>query len=501
MLRLASVMGAAIVDVELKAAERFFSVKDDLDETVSRRLTEVFGETFPRARFLVSHHDYERTGSRGELLALVERARATGADAVKFVTTAHCASDALRVLHVLRDTVASGLPAIGLAMGEPGLPSRVLAGAAGGLLTFGTLDSAGGTAPGQPSLSDLCNVYDAKHVKPQSRVLGVVGDPVAHSRGPAIHNAALRVRFLRDVYVPFHVVDFDAFLREATSSGGLSIDGLSVTVPHKQAALAAASSVDAAARRAGAANTLVRERDGWSAHNTDVGAVVRAVKLGVARRSGALAADAPPSAADATSLKGTTLLVLGAGGAARALATGAVDAGARVIVANRTLSRAEEVARVANEGLAEPRAEAVSLEEVKAGRVRADVLANTTTIGMQPRIDESLLPAAEVAKFGVVFDAVYTPLRTKMLRDAEVRTLRAEGWRKTWRGEGGAERGAAGSGVGGRTEEREGGRNEGPRAGQGGADGGGFSLGGARAALLRAARGGRQEPLTPRSGT
>ncbi len=212
--------------------------------------------------------------------------------------------------------------------------------------------------------------------------------------------------------------------------------GFSVTIPHKEAALKCAdevrcmratptcarephmrpaqcadagpacgeprtsplhcTQVDPLAAQIGAVNTLVRRKDGTlKGYNTDSLAALNAIEAGLG-----------------ASVHGKSVLVVGAGGAGRAVAFGAAHRGARVLIANRNDERASALARDVG-------AEAVPWASLQAGDIQADVLANTTSVGMQPNVEETPVPAAALSKFKLVFDAVYTPLETRLLRDAK----------------------------------------------------------------------------------
>ena len=251
---------------------------------------------------------------------------------VKIATTARRVADARRALDLLALGREAGVPTIALAMGEAGLLTRVLAPKFGGFLTFGALSKGRESAPGQPTVGELRDMYRLPSQTAATRVFGVIGQPIGHSKSPAIHNAALAAAGVDAVYVPLLVDDLRSFL---DSFGDLpGFDGFSVTLPHKEAALALAAEAHPVARDIGAANTLVRRPaaagGGFAAYNTDWLAAVDAVQdaLGGCERS----------------LKGLTTVVVGAGGAARALAFGASERGARVVVVNRTRSRADELA-------------------------------------------------------------------------------------------------------------------------------------------------------------
>jgi 3-dehydroquinate dehydratase/shikimate dehydrogenase len=209
------------------------------------------------------------------------------------------------------------------------------------------------------------------------------------------------------VYVPLLVDDLPRFL---DAFGRADFHGLSVTIPHKGAALAAADSTDPLAAAIGACNTLVRQPDGtFRGYNTDCSAAISAIERAL------LAGGGGGSAGGAGSpLAGKRFVVVGAGGAGRALAFGAAAKGARVVVVNRSRQRAEELVAALPAGTAE----VAGWEELQAGRVRGDVLGNSTSLGMAPNVEETPVPAAALQGYQLVFDAVYTPLWTRLLRDA-----------------------------------------------------------------------------------
>jgi len=400
-LKLAMEVGAAYVDVEFLIAPVFMAAIR----------AEVERGTEYKTKIIVSSHDYTATASDGDLRKLVEAIRAVGADIVKFATTGQDISDGNRVLSIVKEASASG-PVIGLCMGEKGQATRILAPKYGGYLTFGALSPERQSAPGQPTIDQLKNLYRLDTQSADTKVLGIVGNPVSHSKSPAIHNGALCKSGLNDyVYIPLLVDDFDGFVRSLPDEDWV---GLSVTIPHKAAALAAAAEADEVASSIAAANTLVRlgNGKGFKAYNTDWLAAITSIEHAMTE-AGMTSGDSGEG--EGTSpLAGKTVVVLGAGGAGRALAFGAASRGASVIVANRTAAKAVELAEQLR-----PKGRGVSLDDLCSGKVGGDVLVNTTSVGMQPNDDESPVPEHVTAAFKVVFDAVYTPLQTKLLRDAE----------------------------------------------------------------------------------
>lgn len=186
-LKYAASLGAPFVDVELKAAALFFGGAGDIADA---------------CHVILSSHDYERTASEAELLALADRMWEAGADVVKIAQTARDVTDALAVLALLRRRKG---PTIALAMGERGVITRILAPKYGGFLTFGALGAGRESAPGQPTLAQLRTLYRLPHMGARTKVFGIVGNPVAQSKSPIIHNASFQMVSLMHCAVPVHI--------------------------------------------------------------------------------------------------------------------------------------------------------------------------------------------------------------------------------------------------------------------------------------------------------
>ena len=381
-LRSAADCGAHFVDLEFKLGpEKILSFKNE----------------FPATKVIVSDHNYEVTPPTADLVALVSSIKACGADVVKIATTAQSTGDAFRMLQLARNESSSGQATITLAMGEAGLPSRLLAPKYGAFLTFGALTAGSESAPGQPALSDMTQVYRLKHQTPDTLVFGVIGDPIKHSMSPVIHNAAFASQGLNAVYLPFlvhSVDDFMATFREHEFSG------CSVTIPHKEQVGRYCEEVDSVAGKIGAINTIIAANEGGEvvlrASNTDWVAAIAAIE-------GAMGGEG--------TLKGEGVCILGSGGTARALAFGALAKGAGMVtIANRTLSKAENLA-------GELGCEARSLADLEADEgLSGKVLINTTSVGMSgPNVEASPVTQGVVDRFDLVFDAIYNPLETRLL--------------------------------------------------------------------------------------
>ncbi len=225
----------------------------------------------------------------------------------------------------------------------------------------------------------------APSIDAQTRLYGIIGHPVRHSLSPAMHNAAFRERGVNAVYLAFDCRDVAAALAGVR---GLGIGGLSVTIPHKEAVMAHLDEVDPMARRIGAVNTVVNRDGRLLGLNTDWIGAVKALE-------------------EVTGLRGRRVVVLGAGGSARAVVAGLSQAGAEVHVANRTVERARELAqawRATWSGLDAP--------------LQGEILVNTTSVGMAPAVEAIPVPPQVAGRFGVVMDIVYSPLETRLLTAA-----------------------------------------------------------------------------------
>ncbi|XP_064972105.1 bifunctional 3-dehydroquinate dehydratase/shikimate dehydrogenase, chloroplastic-like isoform X1 [Musa acuminata AAA Group] len=414
-LLLAMELGADYVDVELKVAE-------DLVRLIDGKKPENF-------KLIVSSHNYQKTPSSEELGSLVAAIQASGADIVKIATTAVSVVDVTRMFQVL---VHCQVPMIGLVMGERGLLSRVLCPKYGGYLTFGTLGEGKASAPGQPTVSQLLHLYNIRQIGADTKLTGLIGNPVRQTKSHIFHNAAFKSAGFDAVYVPLLVDDLTAFLHAFSSPDSV---GFSCTMPHKEIAVRCCDAVDPIAKSIGAVNTIIRRpSDGkFVGHNTDYFGAISAIEDEL---RGALRYTYMETAArkdhilfslfhvtgsqglgkeeeTASPLAGRVFVVMGAGGAGKAIAYGAKEKGARVVIANRTYERARELAKqVGGQALPLSELENFHLED-------GMILANATSVGMQPNVGETPLAKRALGHYALVFDAVYAPKVTRLLREAE----------------------------------------------------------------------------------
>jgi 3-dehydroquinate dehydratase/shikimate dehydrogenase len=360
--------GARAVDVEIETAE-----------IVPERCAELRA----RAHLIISWHHFETTPP---LDPVIRRMRKVPADVYKVVSTARKPSDTGRILAAARQSPK--IPLVTLAMGETGFPSRVLSTALGSIFSYAAPAHVQGTAPGQVNARQMRTLYRIDKFTKAAKIFGVIADPVRHSISPHVHNRAFQSRRMDAVYVPLLVNqnqlrDFFQFAED------LPLSGFSVTIPHKRRILRYLDHVDPLAKRIGAVNTVVRKAGRWRGYNTDADAV-----------SGPLS--------KLMKLPKSTALILGNGGAARGAACALVDAGMKVSITGRNADRVRALARAVG-------AEAISHESAVAGHF--DVVINATPVGMWPHQNECPFEGKIPAE--VVFDMVYNPLETLLIRNAK----------------------------------------------------------------------------------
>jgi shikimate dehydrogenase len=223
-----------------------------------------------------------------------------------------------------------------------------------------------------------------------TQIYGILGQPVAHSLSPAMHNAAFRHLGLNAVYVAFPVTDLQ---KAVAGIRGLNIQGVSVTIPFKEEIIPLLDELDPHAARMGAVNTVVNRQGRLLGYNTDWLGALKALQ-------------------EKTAIAGEHFLILGAGGAARAIVYGILKERGRVTVTDLDAARAAALAR-------DFAVEAISLNTL--GQCPATVLVNATPVGMAPQVDDIPINPELLSHFRLVMDIVYRPLTTRLLKEAQAR--------------------------------------------------------------------------------
>lgn len=373
ILRKAADLGFQLVDLELQSVEALKA--NDLREL------------YDRVGLIISHHDFKATKNIDRQFKEMSK---YPADFYKVVSTATSLHDNVVMMKLLEENSGKH-EMVGLCMGEQGIISRVLGVRAGSIFTFGSAAKGEETAPGQVLAGELRDVYRIEMVDQATQVYGVAGDPVSHSLSPVMMNAAFRRETVNAVYLALHarsLKDLMACVRD------IPIRGLSITMPYKQDILSLLENSDPLTRQIGACNTLVRAADGkLYGFNTDVAGVIVPLEQRM-------------------NLAGIRVLIVGAGGVARAAAFGLKAKGAEVLLTNRTVEKGQTLAR---------QAKVKYMKRADVAKQQFDVIINATPVGMNNTKQSPLEEKELNTKY--VFDLVYTPAETRLVKMARAKNI------------------------------------------------------------------------------
>lgn len=375
ILEKAVAAGCQLIDIEIETAESLKSAQLEKLRSLG-------------AALIISHHDF--TGTK-HLDNIFDRIRLHQPDIIKIVSTAKTLSDNVAMMRLLERThdIAN---VIGICMGDQGIISRILGLRAGSIFTFASAQSGEETGPGQIAARTLAETYRIDKLDAATRVYGVAGNPIKHSLSPVMLNAAFRRERVDSVFLALQVTklaDLLTLVHEAP------LHGLAVTMPLKLGILKHLEKTDPLSEKVGACNTIVRSQEGkLYGFNTDVAAIVRPLEKRL-------------------HLKGARVLVMGAGGAARAAVFGLVDKGAEVFVMNRTAADGQKLAR---------QAKAKTFKREQLAKTSFDVVLNATPVGMHGVKPNHILEPKEI-NARVVFDLVYNPIDTPLIRMAREKNI------------------------------------------------------------------------------
>ena len=372
VLRTAIAEGADYIDIE-----------EDIAASIPR-----YGKT----KRIISYHNFRETPH--DLDGLHQRMQKLDPDIVKIATMANSPQDNVRILELVR---RSKVPTIGLCMGDMGMPSRILGGRFGCPFTFATSSNERTLAPGQIGFRQMIDLYRYEEITEKTELFGVVADPVGHSLSPHLHNAAFNEQGMDRRYLPFRVPreHLGMFLKEVCPQ--LGVRGLSVTIPHKEAAAHFVKRPDSAVLGVGATNTILFEEGGPSGYNTDCDSAMESLDTVLAPEQ------------KGKSLEGTKVLVLGSGGVARGIVWALKQRKATVVISSRTSENAEELAKHFQCG---------HIHWDDRGSVQPNILINGTPVGMHPNVNETPFEKRHIDPNMVVFDTVYNPEQTLLVKEA-----------------------------------------------------------------------------------
>jgi 3-dehydroquinate dehydratase/shikimate dehydrogenase len=373
ILTKAAATGFQLVDIELQSAEILKSGE--------------LAELKDRVGVILSFHDFKATKRLEETFAAMKQ---YPADFYKVVSTATTLYDNVQMMKFLQAHSAQH-EMVGLCMGEQGIISRVLGVRAGSVFTFAAATRGEETAPGQVTASELRDTYRIEMVDAATQVYGVAGDPVAHSMSPIMMNSAFRRETVNAVFLALHAKTMKDLMACVSD---IPIRGLSITMPYKQDIVGSLSNSDALTKQVGACNTVVRSQDAkLYGFNTDVAGVVVPLEQRM-------------------TLQGAKILVVGAGGVARAAVFGLKNKGAEVFIVNRTPEKGQALAK---------QTKAKFLKRTDLAKMSFDVIINATPLGMGSNRQSPLEDKELNAKF--LFDLVYVPAETKLMKMARAKNI------------------------------------------------------------------------------
>ncbi len=354
----------------------------DIEEDIKRNEVEIKARE-KGVKIIRSFHDFE--GMPEDIYSRIYRLSERG-DIAKAAVTPHSVQDLMTLFRIADEL--KDVPKIIIGMGEWGVPLRILYRKSGSMLTFASDRE---VAPGQLSAKSLKTLYHADQVDDRTAIYGIIGNPVHHTSSPQIHNPGFRAINYNAIYLPFLVDNVKSFF---TLAEYLRMRGFSVTIPFKTSVLMYLGNITREVKQIGACNTVVRVLGMWKGINTDYYGFLK------------------PILKDIESGRIKSALVIGAGGASQAIVWALRNRGVKVTILNRTLSHAEELAALNY-------CSYDTLENASKYEGTVDLVVQTTSVGLYPDFDMSPIEGFRFTGREIVYDIIYKPKMTKLLKEAE----------------------------------------------------------------------------------
>tara|TARA_Y100000310_G_scaffold345853_1_gene471434 strand:+ start:17821 stop:19320 length:1500 start_codon:yes stop_codon:yes gene_type:complete len=336
------------------------------------------------AKTIVSYHNFNETPGLDKLNEIYAEIKELNPDLIKIVTNANSINDNFRIFELSR--YKDDLTAF--CMGLRGQISRILAPKYGSLITFAALKENKESAPGQITIDEMKNVYNIHSMNKGTKIIGVIGEYAENSMSKYMHNKNFNQKHLNFVYMPFKVrkEELEEFIKNFRK---FNFAGSSVTIPHKVEIMKYIDETDETAQKIGAVNTIVNNNGKLTGHNTDYYGAVHALK-------------------EKTELNGKKILVIGSGGGARAVVYALKKENAEITITNRTMEKAKILAN-------EFEIKSDNIDNIKKLVLDNDIIINTTSVGMSPNTNESIIKETEFTEGKLVMDIVYKPVNTELI--------------------------------------------------------------------------------------
>ena len=339
-----------------------------------------------RTKIIASYHNFREMP--GNLENIYQRLRSTGADIVKLAVMASDITDNVRLFEVCKMARADRQPVIIIGMGKYGEISRILAGKIGATMTFASRTPKESTGPGQRTHDELKNVFRTHTLNRRTKIFGLLGNPVTHSRGIYVHNALFNRKRINAVYVNFLVNDVGSFF---TSFDDM-VTGCSITMPFKESVVDFVEHLDPQIADLRVVNTIIKRRNGWTGYNTDMPAMRELLRARI-------------------HLRGSRVLIVGTGGTARTMAYTVLTSGAKATIVGRSSAKARAIADSLG-------CNSATIDDLPS--LGCDVVMNATPLGMNstrrgPGHATMPVPGNFLRRRMLVFDAVYTASQTPLI--------------------------------------------------------------------------------------
>jgi 3-dehydroquinate dehydratase / shikimate dehydrogenase len=339
-------------------------------------------------KIILSHHNFDNTPPINELQKKYDQMNLLNPNLIKIVTFANSINDCFTIFRLLKDKHNL----IGLCMGIKGNITRILAQKFNSYITYASVNKGKESAPGQLSINDLMNIYNFKNINIKTKILGVIGEHAENSKSKYMHNSNFKKLNLNYVYIPFIVNpnELESFMINFRE---FNFRGAAVTVPHKELIVNLIDNLDKTAKEIGATNTLVNNENNITGHNTDYYGAITALK-------------------EKTNIKDKKVLVIGAGGAARAMIYGLNIEKAKTTIINRTYEHAKKL------GI-EFDVEYDRIENLYKYLNNTNIIINTTSVGMNPNPNNCIIPKEIFPNNKIIMDIVYNPVETILIKLAK----------------------------------------------------------------------------------
>ncbi len=362
----------------------------DLEDDVPLDFVEKINCTFPSIKIISSHHNFKQTPD--DLNAVLNKMINPFTSIYKIAAQAHSATDMLKMLLFIKENKQRHKIS-GMSMGEFGTATRIIAPIIGSELSYASVTNNQATAPGQLTLQELNEIYHYRQLNQDTCIYALLGDPVSKSIGHLWHNKAFNLLDKNAVYIKIRTLA-DEVVQVLQKCRQLPFSGFSVTMPLKELVFPAIDQIELDAKAIGAINSIVLENNHLYGFNTDGVAAIDALMQFLPE------------------IKRKKIVILGAGGAARALIYIAKQRGADVIILNRTFDKAKILAHEFN-------CKAIQLEKLNEIKIQGyDAIINTLPYSAQEN-EAALFKLDNFIANTVAMDIVYNPAETPFLKLAK----------------------------------------------------------------------------------